>query len=57
MKSILPIWIVRVVSFMRGGAMRLCIVLRWACLRMRVRFIGEFSLGYNALQKMWCERS
>ena len=44
MKSISHIWIVRVGSFTRDGVMRRCIALRWGCLRMRVKSIGEFSI-------------
>lgn len=38
------IWIGRGVSSTRGGGMHRCIRLRWACLRIRVGYIGMFFI-------------
>lgn len=40
MRIILSIWTGQGGSSMRGGGMRQCIRLHWACLRMRVKSIG-----------------
>ena len=53
MRITLIIWIRPGGSSMRGGVMRRCTVLRWGCLRIRIRSIGmflfvSFSLAYGS---------
>ena len=44
MKITSTIWIVRGVSFMRGGVMRPFTALRWGYSRMQAKSIGKLSL-------------